>query len=52
MKRDELIDALRGFALFGILAVNIQCFLQTGSAFHRREFSMHRVVVPIILPYG
>ncbi|MEO8137539.1 MAG: DUF418 domain-containing protein, partial [Betaproteobacteria bacterium] len=26
MVRDELIDALRGFALFGILAVNIQCF--------------------------
>ena len=27
MPRDELIDALRGFALFGILAVNIQCFV-------------------------
>ena len=27
MQRDELIDALRGFALFGILAVNIQCFV-------------------------
>lgn len=25
--RDDLIDALRGFALFGILAVNIQCFV-------------------------
>ncbi len=29
--RDDLIDALRGFALFGILAVNIQCFV-TGLA--------------------
>lgn len=27
MVRDELIDALRGFALFGILAVNIQAFV-------------------------
>ena len=31
MVRDELIDALRGFALFGILAVNIQAFV-TGLA--------------------
>ena len=31
MPRDELVDALRGFALFGILAVNIQCFV-TGLA--------------------
>ena len=27
MTRDDLIDALRGFALFGILAVNIQSFV-------------------------
>lgn len=27
MQRDNLIDALRGFALFGILAVNIQSFV-------------------------
>lgn len=27
MPRDDLIDALRGFALFGILAVNIQSFV-------------------------
>ena len=27
MPRDELIDALRGLALFGILAVNIQSFM-------------------------
>ena len=32
MPRDELIDALRGFALFGILAVNIQCFVTGLSA--------------------
>ena len=32
MARDELIDALRGFALFGILAVNIQCFVTGLSA--------------------
>ncbi len=31
MPRDDLVDALRGFALFGILAVNIQCFV-TGLA--------------------
>ncbi len=27
MPRDERVDALRGLALFGILAVNIQCFV-------------------------
>ncbi len=32
MQRDELVDALRGFALFGILAVNIQCFVGGMSA--------------------
>lgn len=32
MQRDELIDALRGFALFGILAVNIHCFATGMSA--------------------
>lgn len=32
MPRDQLIDALRGFALFGILAVNIQCFVTGLSA--------------------
>lgn len=32
MRRDLTIDALRGFALFGILAVNIQCFVTGLSA--------------------
>lgn len=32
MPRDPLIDALRGFALFGILAVNIQGYVTGLSA--------------------
>ena len=51
MQRDPLVDALRGLALFGILAVNIQCFVtgldvpSLGILDSRSSFADHCVIL-------